>query len=223
MDYPFRGHGPLFLLLLAFVAGVFLGLAAGAAWPSLAAGGVLLAAICLPIRKFPLAAALPVMFLCGTLSAGRIPLVEPGRLRGFLDNEVVLRAVVEEARQIDAGWSGVAGSAVVSRLDGSGSLSLGRVFLSVRTPDGLGRLPVEIRAIGRLFPMRSPGNPGEIPREWSAMSLGVQYAFSTDASRIVLLPEKAGSPGGIPGIFRRARERTSRWLDRQAGRSDGAR
>jgi competence protein ComEC len=221
MDYPFRGHGPLFLLLLAYLAGVFLGLASGAAWPALAAGALLLSILCLPSGRFPLAAALSVMSLCGALAAGRIPLVEPGRLQGFLDNEVVLRAVVAEVRPGDAGWSGVAGNATVSRLDGSGTVDLGQVLLSVRTSDGAGGLPFEVRATGRLRPMRSSGNPGELPREWSAMSLGVQYAFSTDASRAVFLRREEGE--GFAGkIFRRARQRTSRWLDRHAGRSDGA-
>lgn len=221
MDYPFRGHGPFLLLLPAYLAGLFLGLGSGNAWPSLAGGGVLLAALCLPIRRFPLGAALSIMFLCGGLVAGRIPLVEPDAVQEFLDNEIVLRAVVEEARQGDAGWTGVAENANVSRLDGSGSLSLGRVYLTVRSPHGVDRLPFEIRATGRLHPMQSAGNPGEIPREWSAMSLGVQYAFSTDASRAVPLPENEGT-GGFSGIFRRARERTSRWVERHAGRSDGA-
>jgi competence protein ComEC len=221
MDYPFRGHGPLFLLLLAYLAGVFLGLASGPAWPALAGGFLLLALLSLPLQKFLLIPALAVMSLCGALAAGRIPLVEPARLQGFLDNEVVLRAFVEEVRPGDAGWSGVAGNATVSRLDGSETVALGKVFLSVRTPHGADGLPFEVRAAGRLHVMESSGNPGEIPREWSAMSLGVQYAFSTDASRAVFLPRKE-SEGGAWGIFRRARERTSQWMERHAGRSDGA-
>jgi competence protein ComEC len=221
MDYPFRGHGPLFLLLLAYLAGVFLGLAFGPAWPALAGGFLLLALLSLPFRKFLLVPALAVMSLCGALAAGRIPFVDPARLQGFLDNEVVLRAVVEEVRPGDAGWSGVAGNASVSRLDGSGTVALGKVLFSVRTPYGADGLPFEVRATGRLRAMRSSGNPGELPREWNAMSLGVQYVFSTDASRAVFLRQKE-SEGGARGIFRRARERTTRWMERHAGRSDGA-
>ncbi|MCL5884836.1 MAG: ComEC/Rec2 family competence protein [Deltaproteobacteria bacterium] len=221
MDYPFRGHGPLFLLLLAYLAGVFLGLASGAAWPSVAAVGLFLPLLSLPFRKVLLVPAMSIMFLCGALAAGRIPLVDPGRLQGFLDNEVVLRAVVEEVRPNDAGWSGVAGNASVYRLDGSGPVALGKVLLSVRTPHGADGLPFEVRATGRLRAMRSLGNPGELPREWSAMAMGVQYAFSTEDSRAVFLPLKEGK-GGVRGIFRRARGRTSRWMEKHAGRSDGA-
>ncbi len=221
MDYPFRGHGPIFLLLLAYMAGLFLGLASGPAWSSLAAGGILLAFLCRPFGKFPLAAALSVMALCGSLAAGRIPLVEPAQLRGFLDNEVVLRADVVEVRPNDAGWSGLAGNASVSRLDGSGSVVLGKVLLSVRTPHGADGLPFEVRATGRLHAMRSLGNPEELPREWSAMAMGIQYVFSTEASRAVFLRQKEGC-GGVWSVFRSARERTSRWMGRHAGRSDGA-
>ena len=220
MDYPFRGHGPFFLLLLAYLAGVFLGLASGPAWSALAGGFLLLAFLSLPFRKFLLVPALSVMSLCGVLAAERIPLVEPARLQGFLDNEVVLRAFVEEVRTGDAGWSAVAGNATVARLDGFGTAPLGKVLLSVRTPHGAGGLPFEVRAAGRLRAMGSFGNPGELPREWSAMSLGVQYAFSTDASRAVFLPRNESE--GAWGIFRRARQRTSRWMERHAGRSDGA-
>src|SRR3972149_3012769 len=96
MDYPFRGHGPIFLLLLAYMAGLFLGLASGPAWPSLAAGGILPAFLCLPCGKFPLAAALSVMAPGGPLAPGRIPVVRSSRFRVFLGNEVVLRADVKE-------------------------------------------------------------------------------------------------------------------------------
>jgi hypothetical protein len=221
MDYPFRGHGPIFLLLLAYMAGLFLGLASGPAWPSLAAGGILLAFLCLPFEKFPLAAALSIMALCGSLAAGRIPLVEPEQLRGFLDNEVVLRADVEEVRLTDAGWRGVAGNASVSRLDGSGSVVLGKVLLSVRTPHGADGLPFEVRATGRLHAMRSLGNPEELPKEWGAMAMGIQYVFSTEASRAVFLRQKEGW-GGVWSVFQSARERTSRWVGRHAGQSEGA-
>jgi competence protein ComEC len=221
MDYPFRGHGPLFLLLPAYLAGVFLGLASGSAWPSVAAGGILVAFLSLPFRRFPLVPAMAVMSLCGALYAGRTPLVEPSRLQGFLDDEVILTGVVEEARQGDAGWTGAAVNASVSRPDGAGEVALGKVLLSVRTPNGVGGLPFEVRAAGRLHAMGSLGNPGELPREWSAIAMGVQYVFSTDDSRAVFLPLTGGGRGARD-VFRRARNRTTAWMHRHAGRSDGA-
>ncbi|HEY7528695.1 MAG TPA: ComEC/Rec2 family competence protein, partial [Candidatus Deferrimicrobiaceae bacterium] len=221
MDYPFRGHGPFFLLLLAYLAGVFLGLSSGGAWPAMAAGALLLTLVSIRFRKLLPVTALAVMSLCGILAGGRMPLVEPSRLGGLLDNEVVLRAVVEEARPGDAGWSGVARNASVSRLDGSGTVGLNGVFLYVRSSHGAAGLPFEIRATGRLHAVRSPGNPDELPREWSAMAAGVQYAFSTDDVRSVRLSPGPGREGAS-GIFLRARVRTSRWLERHAGKSDGA-
>ncbi|HZW36028.1 MAG TPA: ComEC/Rec2 family competence protein, partial [Candidatus Deferrimicrobiaceae bacterium] len=221
MEYPFRGHGPFFLLLLAYLAGLFLSLGSGAAWPAVAAGFLLLALLSIRFRKFCLMPALAILSLCGALAGGRIPLVEPSRLHGLLDNEVVLQAVVEEVRPGDAGWSGVAREASVSRLDGSEAIGLNGVLLFVRTSHAVADLPFEIRATGRLYAVRSPGNPDELPREWSAMAAGVQYAFSTDESRFVSLPPGPGRQGPT-GIFRRARERTSRWMERHAGKSDGA-
>jgi competence protein ComEC len=221
MDYPFRGHGPFFLLLLAYLAGLFLSLAAGAAWPSLAAACLLLALLSLRVRAALLLPAAAVLSLCGVLAGGRMPLVEPSRLSGFLDNEVVLRAVVEEVRPGDAGWSGVARNASVSLLAGSGTVRLDGVLMYVRTSNAVAGPPFEIRAVGRLHAVRSLGNPDALPREWSAMAAGVQFAFSTDEARIVCLPPGPGGQG-VSGIFRRARERTSRWLERHAGKSDGA-
>src|SRR3972149_466668 len=61
----------------------------------------------------------------------------------------------------------------------------------------------------------------DLPREWSAMAMGIQYVFSTEASRAVFLRQKEGW-GGVWSVFRSARERTSRWMGRHAGRSDGA-
>ncbi|MEK6779910.1 MAG: DUF4131 domain-containing protein, partial [Candidatus Deferrimicrobiota bacterium] len=209
MDYPFQGHGPLYLLLLFFLAGVFLGLAAGPAWAGLAAVALLVSLLLACLRKLPFAASAAVAVLCGLLTAGRVPLADPGQVGRFLDNEVVLRGVIEEAKPNDSGWSGVASGAVVSTLDGSAKVRLGRVLLSVRTPDAYDPSRTGVRATGRLHPFTSRGNPGEIPREWSAMSKGVQYVFSTDASRSVFLPPEDGS-GGLEGVFRRARERTSR-------------
>jgi hypothetical protein len=71
MDHPFRGQGPLYLLLLAFLAGFTLGLAAGPA--GIAVSGILLLAALglasLRFREIPLACA--VAALCGSLTAGR--------------------------------------------------------------------------------------------------------------------------------------------------------
>lgn len=216
MDYPFRGHGPLYLLLPAYLAGLFLALAAGSVWLPVAAGLLLVSILAACLRMPPLAVALSVMSLCGALAAGRLPLADPGEVQGFLEREVVLDGVVEEARPFEAGWTGVAEKARVSLLDDTGSVTLGRVLLSVRTTDSSDRFPSEVRAIGRLHPMRSRGNPGEIPREWHAMAMGVQYVFSTDARRTVFL--ECNEKGDI---FRRARKRTSLWMDRHAGKSDG--
>ena len=220
MDYPFRGHGPLYLLLLAYLAGFFLALAAGSVWLPVAAGLFLVSLLAASLRMPPLAVALSVMSLCGTLAAGRLPLVESAKTQHFMDNEVVLQGVVEEARPVETGWTGLMENARVSSIDGTGSAMLGRVLLSVRTTDASDRLPSEVRAIGRLHPMRSRGNPGEIPREWNAMAMGVQYVFSTDAGRTVFL--ECEEKDGFMEIFRRARKRTSLWMDRHAGKSDGA-
>jgi len=220
MDYPFRGHGPLYLLLLAYLAGLFLALAAGSVWLAVAAGLLFISLLAACLRMQPLAIALSVMCLCGTLAVGRLPLVEPDEARRFLENEVVLHGIIEEGDPTDTGWRGVAEDVRVSFLDGSGSLDLGRVLLYVRTADAPVCQRSEVRATGRLHPIRSRGNPGEIPREWSAMAMGVQYVFSTDASRAVFLCREDGE--GVREIFRSARRRTSLWMDRHAGRSDGA-
>ena len=106
MDHPFRGQGPLYLLLLAFLTGFFLGLAAGPA--GLAVSGVLLlAALGLAsfrFREIPLACA--VAALCGSLTAGRVPLVAPGNVLPYIDNEGILDGVVEEVRVTDSGCTG---------------------------------------------------------------------------------------------------------------------
>jgi competence protein ComEC len=221
MDYPFRGHGPLFLLLLAYLAGLFLALACGRAWPAAAAFCLLPALLSIRLVKSSIVPALVVMSFCGVLAGGRIPLMEPSRLRGLLDNEVVLRGVIEEATPDKAGWHGVARNVSVRRLDGTDAAALSGVLLYVRDSHLAGGPQFEFRATGRLHAVRSAGNPGELPREWRAMSAGVQYVFSTDGARSVFLPPGRGEEGPL-GVFRRARERTSQWLERHAGRSDGA-
>lgn len=110
--------------------------------------------------------------------------------------------------------------AEISFLDGSGIIRPGRVFLHVRNPNTSVSFPAEIRATGRLRAIRSPGNPGELPREWTALALRVQFHFFADASRTVFFPMKRGK-GGFQGLFLRSRERTRRWLSRHAGESDG--
>ncbi|MBI5575008.1 MAG: ComEC/Rec2 family competence protein [Deltaproteobacteria bacterium] len=220
MDYPFKGHGAFLLLLPVYLAGVFVALGAGVAWPGAAAGALLLSLLCLTFRLPPYHTALAVMVLCGVLAGGRIPLADPDAARRFLGDEVVLQGVVEESAPMDTGWKGVAEHARVASIDGSASMELGKALLYVRTSDGTVRLPAEIRATGRLHPVQSRGNPEEIPREWGAMAMGVQYVFSTDASRAVFLDRPDGR--GVLDVFRRARERTSLWMDGHAGRSDGA-
>ena len=72
MDHPFRGQGPLYLLLLAFLAGFFLGLAAGPA--GVAVSGVLLLAALglasLRFREIPLACAIAALLRAGNLGRG---------------------------------------------------------------------------------------------------------------------------------------------------------
>jgi len=220
MDYPFRGHGPLYLLLLAYLAGLFLALAAGPVWLPIAIGALFLSLLCVAFRLTAICTALSVMSLCGTLAAGRLPLVEPEDARRFLDNEVVLHGIIDEGDPTDTGWRGIAADARVSFIDGSGSAVIGKVLLYVRTSDAPVCRRSEVRATGRLHPIRSRGNPGEIPREWGAMALGLQYVFSTDATRSVFLAREDGK--GFMEIFQRARRRTSLWMEKHAGRSDGA-
>src|SRR5659263_440747 len=135
MDHPFRGQGPLYLLLLAFLTGFFLGLAAGPA--GLAVSGVLLlAALGLAsfrFREIPLACA--VAMLCGSLTAGRVPLVDPANVLPYVDNEVILEGRVEEVRVTDSGWAAAALGSVISLPGGSKSIRLGTVLLYIRNPD----------------------------------------------------------------------------------------
>ncbi len=193
MDHPFRGQGPLYLLLLAFLTGFFLGLAAGPA--GVAVSGVLLVAALglasFRFREIPLACA--VAALCGSLTAGRVPLVSPGSVLPYTDNEAILDARVEEVRVTESGWTAAAHGSEVSLPGGTGSIRLGTVLLYIRNPDRPVSFPARVRAAGRLHPVRGMGNPGEIPREWTAMSQGAQYAFSTDAAKVVFLPGAAGA------------------------------
>ena len=221
MDHPFRGQGPLYLLLLAFLSGFILGLAAG---PSgLAATGVLLLAALgfasFRFREIPLACA--VAALCGSLTAGRVPLVAPENVLSFTDKEAILDGVIDEVRVTDSGWAAAAHGSVVSLPGGTKSIRLGTVLLYIRNPDLSVSFPARVRAAGRLHPVRGAGNPGEIPREWSAMAQGAQYAFSADAAKVVFLPETAGADGWRDP-FPRARRETGEWVKRVAGTTNGS-
>lgn len=220
MDHPFRGQGPAIWLAVPFFAGLILGLAAGPVWGGVAALLILSCVLSAASGLPPLATASALMALCGALTAARVPLVDPSQMRPLLDREVLLRGTVESMKPGEFGWSGVARDAVLSPVGGSGSVRAAKVLFSVRRPDSAVSFPAEIRATGRIHPVRSRGNPGEVPREWSALARGVQYSFGADASRTVFLP--LADTGGLKGRFRAARERTGRWLAAHAGSSRGA-
>jgi competence protein ComEC len=221
MDHPFRGQGPLYMLLLAFLSGFFLGLAAGPAGVAVS-GILLLAALVLAsfrFREIPLACA--VAALCGSLTAGRVPLVAPADVLPYIAGEGILDGVVEEVRVTDSGWAGAARGSVVSLPGGTESIRLGTVLLYIRNPDLSVSFPARIRAAGRLHPVRGMGNPGEIPREWAAMAQGAQYAFSADAGKVVFLPDAAGADRWR-NLFPRARRETGEWIRRVAGTTNGS-
>src|SRR5512140_3150972 len=135
MDHPFRGQGPLYLLLLAFLAGSFLGLAAGTSGVAVS-GFLLLAALGLAFfrfREIPLACA--VAALCGSLTAGRVPLVAPEDVLSYIDNEVLLDGAVEGVRVTDSGWAAAVHGSVVSLPGDTKSIRLGTVLLYIRNPD----------------------------------------------------------------------------------------
>jgi len=221
MDHPFRGQGPLYLLLLAFLAGFFLGLAAGAAGVAVS-GILLLAALGLAsfrFREIPLACA--VAALCGSMTAGRVPLVAPEDVLSYIDSEALLEGVIEGVRVTDSGWAAIAHGSVVSLPGGTTSIRLGTVLLYIRNPDLSVSFPARVRAAGHLYPARGMGNPGEIPREWAAMAKGAQYAFSSDAAKVVFLPEAAGADRWR-NLFPRARRETGEWVKRVAGTTNGS-
>lgn len=221
MDHPFRGQGPLYLLLLAFLAGFVLGLAAG---PSGAAvsGVLLLAALGLAafrVREILLACA--VAALCGSLSAGRFPSACPDDVVPLLDNDAILCGVVEEVRSTDTGWAGTVRDSVVSGPAVGNPVPLGNVLLYIRNPDRSVSFPARVRAAGRLHPVRGRGTPGEIPREWTAMAQEARYAFSSDAGKTVFLPEDPRA-GGWRNPFPRARRKTGEWIKRVSGTTNGS-
>lgn len=219
MDHPFRGLGAPIFLAAPFLSGFAFGLAAGSCLPAAIAFLLLLSGASLLFRFPPLAKASCLLAVCGALTAGRMPFVDPRTVAPFLGREVLLTAAVESVSCTGSGWVAVARDAVLAFPDGSGRIGLRRLLLSVRAPETSVRFPAEVRAAGRIHPIRSPGNPLEIPREWNAISRRVQFRFSTDASRSVFLPFP---PRGIRGLFQAARERIGRWLDAHAGGSAGA-
>ena len=221
MDHPFRNSGSALVLALPLVIGFFLGLAAGPCRAAVIAGFFFLSLLLIVFRRSPVITACAVAGLCGVLAGGRIPLLEPETVRPFLGGEVILRGNVFQIRHTDEGWSGLVEGAEVSALDGSRSIRPGRLLLSVWNPDAAVPFPAEVRATGRLHAIRSRGNPGEIPREWTALALRLQYRFSADASRTVFLPIRQGK-SGLMGLLRRARARAGRWIAMHAGDTDGA-
>jgi ComEC/Rec2-related protein len=221
MDHPFRNLGPVLLLSLPLLSGFFLGLLAGPCHAAVAAGFLLLSLLLIVFRWSPVSVAFAVMALCGALAAGRFPLIDPDLVRPFLGEEVALRGNVFQIRHTDTGWTCIVEGAEVSSLDRSDSIRPGRVLLSVRNPVASVSFPAELRATGRLYAIKSRGNPGEIPREWTALALRVQYRFFSDASRSVFLPIPEGCAGGT-AVFQSARARVERWLASHAGDSEGA-
>jgi len=221
MDHPFRGLGGLYLLLVSFLAGVFLGLLCGAA--AGAAGGFLLLAstLLLFLRARALPVACAVVALCGVLTARRIPLLAPETVLPYIGVDIVVEGRVPEVRAADGGWSGVVEEAVVS-LPGTGaSLRPGNLLLHVRNPETAVSFPSRMRAMGRLHAVRGSGNPGEIPRELTAMAAGAQYLFAADAAKAVFLRPARGERRILDG-FARARRETGAWVRRHAGESTGA-
>lgn len=216
MDHPFRGLGAPLFLALPFLGGFLLGLAAWDCRPAAAAFLLLLSLVSALFRRSPLATASCLLGLCGTLAAGRLPFVDPREIAPFLGREVLLRGTVESVRGTDTGWRGVARDVVLSFPDRPGTIRVDGMLLVVRSPESPVLFPAEVRASGRIHPIRSRGNPLEIPREWNALTLKVQYLLSTESGRTVFLPRKDER---LPGIFRSARERTGRWLAAHAGSS----
>ncbi len=221
MDHPFRGQGGLFLLLLAYLGGFFLALAAGPACGAVSAFLLAASAFLLVLRARAFAVAWVVAALCGSLSAVRIPFVEPASVRPFLETAVVLEGRVSAMRTTDSGWAGTAEGASVSIPGENGSCRLGTVLIYVRNPDRPVSFPAVVRASGRLHPAGGAANPGEIPREWSAMAQGARYSFFADASGTVFLPAERGD-GRAGAFFARARRRTGDWVRRHCGETDGA-
>jgi competence protein ComEC len=216
-NQPFRGTAPFFLLSAALIAGTVIGLAAWNGWGAIAALAGMTALLSIVLRAPAAVTSAVVMAFCGVMSAGRTGFVDPGTVAPFLEKELVFRGWVDSVRATDSGWAGYADNVVVSTMDGALSLRVKKMAVFIRNPDRSVRFPAELRATGRLHPIRSPGNPAEIPREWEALASGAQFAFSADATKAILV-----SKPDRDSIFPAARSRTEAWLSRVAGTSDGA-
>lgn len=216
---PFRGSAPLLALALAFPAGASLALLAGEGWPA----ALLLPLLALPpllLRGRHLTAALCVALAAGAWGgAASIP-PAPGRVAPFLDREILLEGLLGEARPADDGWSATAGEVRLSIPGGTEELALARAALRVTGGAAPVRLPVRVRAFGRLVPAPHRTNPVGLPPEWRALSGGYRYRFHAFADRLVLLP--AGNGASATDPFRRARGRTRDWILSAAGRGEGA-
>src|SRR3972149_7329201 len=114
MDHPFRNLGTVLFLCLPLLFGFFLGLSAGPCRAAVTAGFLFLCLLLLFFRFSPFGTALAVAALCGALSAGRLPHLDPEHVRPFLGTEVALRGDVFQVRHTDAGWRGVGGGAEVA-------------------------------------------------------------------------------------------------------------
>lgn len=219
MDHPFRGLWAPIFLAVPFLFGFGSGLAAGRGLPAAIALLLLLSFASLLLRLPPLATASCLLAMCGALTAGRMPFVDAREIDPLLGREVLISATVESVSVTRSGWSAVARDAVLAVPDRPVRVRIRRILLTVRSPESSVCFPAEVRAAGRIHPIRSRGNPLEIPREGFALARRVQYRFSTDASRTVFLPM---GPHGISAPLAAARERIGHWLQAYAGTSAGA-
>ncbi len=219
MDHPFRGLGTPILLAVPFLVGFGAGLVSGSCLPGAVALLLIPPALSLLLRLPPLATASCILALCGAITAGRMPYLDPREIVPFLGREVLLKAAVGTVRHTDSGWVAVAQGAVLSTMDGAERIRVPRILLTVRSPESPVRIPAEVRSVGRIHPVRSRGNPREVPREWNALARRVQYRFFSDASRTVFLPQE---PEGAAGLFAAARGRIGNWLSAHAGETAGA-
>src|SRR3972149_2484238 len=114
MDHPFRNLGTVLLFCLPILFGFFLGLSAGPCRAAVTAGFLFLCLLLLFFRFSPFGTALAVAALCGAISAGRLPHLDPEHVRPFLGAEVALRGNVFQVRDPEAGSGGVVEGAEVS-------------------------------------------------------------------------------------------------------------
>ncbi len=215
-NHPFRGTAPLFILSAVFFVGHVSALAAWDGWVAVAALSAIVALTSVATRLPVKFTALAVTLFCGALSAGRTGFVCHEAISPFLDNELTFRGTLDSVKATDSGWSGFADNVTISTMDNRSTMRLARTAVYIRNPDTTASFPTELRAIGRLHPIRGMGNPEEIPREWEALASGTQFAFTADSSKTILLP--CSGPGVL---FTTARERIGIWLKRVTGGSEG--